>query len=65
MKVLVIDNYDSFTYNLVDYIATAGAEVHVARNDRITSEQAEALGPSHVVVSLAPEPRPRPESRGR
>ncbi len=54
MKVLIIDNYDSFTYNLVDYIATAGAKVHVARNDRITTEQAEALQPSHVVVSPGP-----------
>ena len=54
MKVLVIDNYDSFTYNLVDYIATAGAEVHVARNDRITIAEAEALEPTHVVVSPGP-----------
>ena len=45
-RVLVIDNYDSFTYNLVDYIATAGAEVHVARNDRIDLDEAEAYGPT-------------------
>jgi anthranilate synthase/aminodeoxychorismate synthase-like glutamine amidotransferase len=53
-RVLVIDNYDSFTYNLVDYIATAGAEVEVARNDRIDLDQAEAFGPTHVVVSPGP-----------
>jgi anthranilate synthase/aminodeoxychorismate synthase-like glutamine amidotransferase len=53
-RVLVIDNYDSFTYNLVDYIATAGAEVRVERNDAVTAEQAEAWGPTHVVVSPGP-----------
>jgi anthranilate synthase/aminodeoxychorismate synthase-like glutamine amidotransferase len=53
-RVLVIDNYDSFTYNLVDYIATAGAEVEVARNDRIDVEEAEAVQPTHVVVSPGP-----------
>lgn len=53
-RVLVIDNYDSFTYNLVDYIATAGAEVEVARNDRIDVQEAEALQPTHVVVSPGP-----------
>ena len=53
-RVLVIDNYDSFTYNLVDYIATAGAEVEVARNDKIDLEQAEAYEPTHVVVSPGP-----------
>jgi anthranilate synthase/aminodeoxychorismate synthase-like glutamine amidotransferase len=53
-RVLVIDNYDSFTYNLVDYIATAGADVEVARNDRIDLDSAEAYAPSHVVVSPGP-----------
>jgi anthranilate synthase/aminodeoxychorismate synthase-like glutamine amidotransferase len=53
-RVLVIDNYDSFTYNLVDYIATAGAEVEVARNDAIDADRAEALRPTHVVVSPGP-----------
>jgi anthranilate synthase/aminodeoxychorismate synthase-like glutamine amidotransferase len=53
-RVLVIDNYDSFTYNLVDYIATAGAEVEVARNDAIDADRAEALAPTHVVVSPGP-----------
>ena len=53
-RVLVIDNYDSFTYNLVDYIATAGAEVRVERNDAVTAEEAEAWAPTHVVVSPGP-----------
>jgi anthranilate synthase/aminodeoxychorismate synthase-like glutamine amidotransferase len=52
--VIVIDNYDSFTYNLVDYIATAGAEVRVERNDRVTPDEAEAWEPTHVVVSPGP-----------
>ena len=53
-RVLVIDNYDSFTYNLVDYIATARAEVRVERNDAVTAEEAEAWAPTHVVVSPGP-----------
>jgi len=52
--VLVIDNYDSFTYNLVDYIATAGAQVRVERNDAVSAEEAEAWAPTHVVVSPGP-----------
>ena len=43
-RVLVIDNYDSFTYNLVDYIASAGAEVRVERNDAVSADEADALG---------------------
>ncbi len=54
MRVLVIDNYDSFTYNLVDYIAVAGAEVRVERNDRVTPDEAEAWAPTHIVVSPGP-----------
>ena len=53
-RVLVIDNYDSFTYNLVDYIATAGAEVRVERNDAVTADDAEKWAPTHVVVSPGP-----------
>jgi anthranilate synthase/aminodeoxychorismate synthase-like glutamine amidotransferase len=53
-RVLVIDNYDSFTYNLVDYIATAGAEVRVDRNDAVTVAEAEEWAPTHVVVSPGP-----------
>jgi anthranilate synthase/aminodeoxychorismate synthase-like glutamine amidotransferase len=53
-RVLVIDNYDSFTYNLVDYIATAGADVRVDRNDAVTAAEAEEWAPTHVVVSPGP-----------
>ena len=52
--LLLIDNYDSFTYNLYQYLAELGAEVHVARNDAITVEEAEALAPSHIVISPGP-----------
>jgi anthranilate synthase/aminodeoxychorismate synthase-like glutamine amidotransferase len=52
--VLVVDNYDSFTYNLVDYIASAGAEVRTERNDAVTAEQAESWAPTHLVVSPGP-----------
>jgi anthranilate synthase/aminodeoxychorismate synthase-like glutamine amidotransferase len=54
MRVLVIDNYDSFTYNLVDYIASAGADVRVERHDAITPEGVEAHAPTHLVVSPGP-----------
>ena len=52
--LLLIDNYDSFTYNLYQYLSELGAEVLVRRNDAITVEQAEALAPSHVVISPGP-----------
>ena len=52
--LLMIDNYDSFTYNLVQYFAELGAEVAVYRNDEISLEQIEALKPQHIVVSPGP-----------
>ena len=52
--LLMIDNYDSFTYNLVQYFAELGAEVVVHRNDEITLEQIEAMQPQHIVVSPGP-----------
>jgi anthranilate synthase component 2 len=52
--LLMIDNYDSFTYNLVHLFQELGAEVAVYRNDAITADEAEALAPSHVVVSPGP-----------
>jgi anthranilate synthase/aminodeoxychorismate synthase-like glutamine amidotransferase len=61
MTVLLIDNYDSFTYNLAHLFGELGAEVVVRRNDAITLEEAEELGPSHVVVSPGPG---RPEDAG-
>jgi anthranilate/para-aminobenzoate synthase component II len=50
-RVLMIDNYDSFTYNLVQYLRMLGAEVLVHRNDALTVDEALALEPTHVVVS--------------
>jgi anthranilate synthase/phosphoribosyltransferase len=52
--ILVIDNYDSFTYNLVQYLGELGAEVRVFRNDQISVEEAAALHPTHVVISPGP-----------
>jgi anthranilate synthase/aminodeoxychorismate synthase-like glutamine amidotransferase len=54
MRVLVIDNYDSFTYNLVQYLGELGAEVTVVRNDRATVDELLATGPDRVVVSPGP-----------
>jgi anthranilate synthase/aminodeoxychorismate synthase-like glutamine amidotransferase len=52
--LLMIDNYDSFTYNLVHLFQELGAEVRVFRNDAITADEAEQLAPSHVVISPGP-----------
>lgn len=52
--LLMIDNYDSFTYNVVQYFAELGAEVQVYRNDEITIEEIEKLNPDHLVISPGP-----------
>jgi anthranilate synthase component II len=52
--ILMIDNYDSFTYNLLQYLGELGAEVAVFRNDEISIEKAEAMRPSHIVLSPGP-----------
>jgi anthranilate synthase component II len=52
--ILMIDNYDSFTYNLVQYFGELGAEVRVVRNDEITVEDVAKAGASHIVVSPGP-----------
>jgi anthranilate synthase/aminodeoxychorismate synthase-like glutamine amidotransferase len=52
--ILLLDNYDSFTYNLAHLLAGGGAEVRVIRNDAITADEAEALEPSHLVISPGP-----------
>ena len=52
--VFVLDNYDSFTYNLVQYMGELGAEVLVHRNDELTPAEVEALKPSHIVISPGP-----------
>jgi anthranilate synthase component 2 len=54
MRVLVIDNYDSFTYNLVQYLGELGAEVLVRRNDEVTPEEVLDLHPDRIVVSPGP-----------
>ncbi len=59
--IAVIDNYDSFTYNLVQYFGELGAEVRVFRNDAVTVDELERLCPSHIVVSPGPG---RPENAG-
>jgi len=52
--LLMIDNYDSFTYNLVQYLGELGEEVRVVRNDEITLEEIEALAPERIVISPGP-----------
>ena len=52
--VFVLDNYDSFTYNLVQYLGELGAEVEVRRNDQVTVAEIEALRPERIVVSPGP-----------
>jgi anthranilate synthase/aminodeoxychorismate synthase-like glutamine amidotransferase len=56
--ILVVDNYDSFTYNLVQYLGELGAEPHVVRNDALSVDQALALRPEAILISPGPgEPR--------
>jgi len=54
MKILMIDNYDSFTYNLVQYLGELGAEVEVVRNDQVSLDEVVATDASHVMVSPGP-----------
>jgi anthranilate synthase/aminodeoxychorismate synthase-like glutamine amidotransferase len=60
-RILLVDNYDSFTYNLAHLFGELGAEVTVRRNDEITVEEAERLAPTHLVISPGPG---RPEDAG-
>ena len=52
--LLMIDNYDSFTYNLVQYLGELGADVEVRRNDAISLDEVEALAPAQIVISPGP-----------
>jgi anthranilate synthase/aminodeoxychorismate synthase-like glutamine amidotransferase len=52
--LLVIDNYDSFTYNLVQYLGEMGQDVRVVRNDELAAAEIAALAPSHIVISPGP-----------
>ncbi|MGH9352304.1 MAG: anthranilate synthase component II [Terriglobia bacterium] len=53
--ILVIDNYDSFTYNLVQYLGELGAEIEVRRNDQTTPGEIESLNPKRIVISPCPK----------
>ena len=59
--ILVIDNYDSFTYNLVQYLGELGADVRVRRNDQVTVGEIEAMAPEQILISPGPG---RPEDAG-
>jgi anthranilate synthase/aminodeoxychorismate synthase-like glutamine amidotransferase len=59
--IFVLDNYDSFTYNLVQYLGELGAVLEVRRNDQVTLDGIAALAPSHIVISPGPG---RPEDAG-
>jgi anthranilate synthase/aminodeoxychorismate synthase-like glutamine amidotransferase len=52
--LLVIDNYDSFTYNLVQYLGELGEDVRVVRNDEVTVEEIQRMSPAHIVISPGP-----------
>ena len=52
--ILVIDNYDSFTYNLVQFLGEMGADLYVVRNDQMTLAKIQAMQPTHIVVSPGP-----------
>jgi anthranilate synthase component 2 len=54
MSVLMIDNYDSFTYNIVQYLQSLGAEVKVIRNDELSVDEIEKLAPERIVISPGP-----------
>ena len=60
-KVVVVDNYDSFTFNLVQALAVLGADVHVVQNDRVEVQGVVGMRPTHVVISPGPG---RPEDAG-
>jgi anthranilate synthase/aminodeoxychorismate synthase-like glutamine amidotransferase len=59
--ILVIDNYDSFTYNLVQYLGELGADIRVRRNDQVTVGEVEAMAPEQILISPGPG---RPEDAG-
>ena len=55
--ILIIDNYDSFTYNLVQYIGTLNPDLEVHRNDKITIDEIRIMNPQRIVSRLGPESR--------
>ena len=54
MKILLVDNYDSFTYNLVQQLGSLGCEPIVVRNDKLSLEDVEKLNPTHIILSPGP-----------
>ena len=67
--ILLIDNYDSFTYNLIQFLSELGAEVQVVRNDAITIPEIESIKPDRMVISPGPctcllYTSPSPRDRG-
>ncbi|MDX6566868.1 MAG: anthranilate synthase component, partial [Gaiellales bacterium] len=60
-QLLLVDNYDSFTYNLAHLFCEAGADVDVRRHDAVSEDEAEALAPTHLVISPGPG---RPDEAG-
>ena len=52
--ILVIDNYDSFTYNIVQFLGEMGADIQVVRNDQVTLDEIRELNPSHILISPGP-----------
>lgn len=64
MKTLVIDNFDSFTFNLVQYLGELGADPVVVRNDAITAKEAEAMAPDAIVISPGPGSPENPRDFG-
>ena len=63
--ILLIDNYDSFVYNLYQYLAVTDAEVAVVRNDRITLEEIHRMDPDRILLSLDRDARRRREFKGK
>ena len=63
--ILMIDNFDSFTYNLVQYLGEMGCDLQVRRNDEITTEQIREMNPKRSSSRPAPARPPRPEFRSR
>jgi len=61
IDILMIDNYDSFTFNLVQYLGILGKNIKVRRNDKIDLEEIEAMAPSKIVISPGPG---RPDDAG-
>ena len=61
IDILMIDNYDSFTFNLVQYLGILGENIKVRRNDRISLDEIESMSPSKIVISPGPG---RPDSAG-